>query len=91
MSGDFSAQIGVMALTLALVLVPGLLSRRAEKSDYLTLVAIPIIAFPVAILPGIVAWGFDKNSATYVLGGLIVIVVGAVNLRFPARAASASN
>jgi len=86
MSGDFSAQIGVMALTLALVLVPGLLSRRAEKSDYLTLVAIPIIAFPVAILPGIVAWGFDKNSATYVLGALTVIVAATLNYRFQPRA-----
>jgi hypothetical protein len=86
MSGDFWAQIGVMALTFALFLVPGLLSRRVERSDYLTLVAIPIIAFPVAILPGIVAWGFDKNSATYVLGALAVIVAATLNTRFQPRA-----
>ena len=86
MSGDFWAQIGVMALTFALFLVPGLLSRRVERSDYLTLVAIPIIAFPVAILPGIVAWGFDRNSATYVLGALTVIVAATLSYRLQPRA-----
>jgi hypothetical protein len=86
MSGDFWVQIGVMALTFGLVLVLGLFSRRMERSDYLTLVAIPIIAFPVAILPGIVAWGFDKNSATYVLGALTVIVAATLNYRFQPRA-----
>ena len=53
-----------------------------ERSDYLTLLAIPIVAFPIAILPGILTWGFDKNAATYVLGALVVVGVATLNYRF---------
>ena len=86
MNGDFLGQVGVMALTFGLVLVLGLFSRRMERSDYLTLLAIPIVAFPIAILPGILTWGFDKNGATYVLGALVVVVVATLNYRFQPRA-----
>jgi hypothetical protein len=82
MSGDFAVQIGVMALTFGLALVPAFFSRRMERSDHLTLVAIPIATFFVAVLPGIIVWGFDKNSATYVLGAIIVVVVASLNYRF---------
>ena len=36
MTSDFWSQIGVMALTFGLALVPALASRRMERSDYLT-------------------------------------------------------
>lgn len=89
MSNSFSEQLGIMILVFGLALIPGLFSRRMERSDHLTLVAIPIAAFLTAVLPGILTWGFDKNSATYVLGALIVIVVATLNYRFqPPHAAS---
>ena len=90
MSGDFLNQIGVMALTFGLALVPASRSRRMERSDQLTLVAIPIATFFIAVLPGILIWGFDKNSATYVLGALIVVVGATLNYRFQPRARRAT-
>jgi hypothetical protein len=91
MDGDFWYHMGFMTLTFGAFLLPALGSRRMERSDYVTLIGVVVATFLGAIVPAIAMFGFDKNSATYVLGGLIVIVVGAVNLRFPARAASASN
>jgi hypothetical protein len=85
MSSDFLDQIGVMALTFGVAIAVGLFSRRMERSDWLTLVAIPLIAFPVAIGPGIIMFGFDKNAATYVLGAGLVVIVATLNYRFQPR------
>jgi len=91
MTSDFWSQIGVMALTFGLALLPALASRRMERSDYLTLIVIPPAMFVVAVLPGILIWGFTKDSATYVLGMLIVIVAATLNYRFqPTRRTSRS-
>lgn len=90
MSSDFLDQIGVMALTFGVAVVVGLFSRRMERSDWLTLTAIPIIAFPVAIGPGIIMFGFDKNAATYVLGATIVVVVAFLNYRFQPKTREAA-
>lgn len=84
MSG-FWSQLGVMALTFGLALLPGLASRRMERSDYLTLLAIPPTMGVVAVLPGILIWGFNKDSATYLLGVLVVIIVATLNYRFQPR------
>jgi|SRR5882724_7326367 len=85
MNGDFWNQIGVMALTFSLSLVPALASRRMERSDQLTLIGVVIATFVVAVLPGILVFGLDKNSATYVLGGLFIMGVATLNRRFPDR------
>jgi len=85
MSSDLLDQIGVMALVFAVAIAVGLTSRRMERSDHLTLVAIPLITFPLAIVPGIIAFGFDKNTATYVLGALTVVTAATVNYRFQPR------
>ena len=90
MSSDFLDQIGVMALTFGVAIAVGLFSRRMERSDWLTLVAIPIIAFPAAIVPGIILFGFDKNAATYVLGATLVVVVASLNYRFQPRTREAA-
>jgi prepilin signal peptidase PulO-like enzyme (type II secretory pathway) len=90
MSSDFLAQIGVMALTFGVAILVGLTSRRMERSDQLTLIAIPIAAFPLAILPGIIAFGFEKNAATYVLGALTVVTVATLNYRFQPRTREAT-
>jgi hypothetical protein len=91
MTSDFWSQIGVMALTFGLALLPALASRRMERSDYLTLIVIPPATFVVAVLPGILIWGFNKDSATYVLGMLVVIVAATFNYRFqPTRRPSRS-
>jgi hypothetical protein len=84
MSG-FWSQLGVMALTFGLALLPALASRRMERSDYLTLIAIPPAMFVVAVLPGILIWGFNKDSATYVLGMFFVLAVATINYRFQPR------
>lgn len=90
MSSDFLDQIGVMALTFGIAIIVGLASRRMERSDKLTLVAIPLASFPVAIGPGIIAYGFDKNAATYVLGASLVVIVAILNYRFQPRAREAA-
>lgn len=90
MSSDFLDQIGVMALTFGVAILVGLASRRMERSDWLTLAAIPIVSFPVAIVPGIIAFGFDKNAATYVLGAVLVVVVATLNYRFQPRTREAA-
>ncbi len=48
----------------------------------LTLVAVPIVMFPLAVLPGIIMWGLNKDSATYLLGMAVVVIVAALNYRF---------
>ena len=85
MTSDFWAQVGVMALTFGLALTPALASRRMERSDYLTLMVIPPAMFVIAVLPGIVVWGFTKDAATYVLGMVMVLVIATVNYRYPPR------
>lgn len=89
MTSEFLSQNGVMALVFAVAVIVGLASRRMERSDHLTLVAIPIAAFPLAILPGIITFGFEKNAATYVLGALTVITVATLNYRFQPRTSEA--
>jgi uncharacterized membrane protein len=77
----FLAQNGVMLLVFGVFLVPAIFSRRMERSDYLTLVIMPIGTFFVAIRPGVIIYGFDKDAATYLLGVLIVIAVATLNYR----------
>jgi hypothetical protein len=89
MSSSFE-QLGVMLLVFVLALIPGLFSRRMERSDYVTVVTIPIVAFPFAVLPGILTWGFNKNSATYVMGVIVVIVVATLNYRFQPKQSTAT-
>lgn len=86
---DFLSQNAVMALTFGVAIIVGLASRRMERSDQLTLVAIPILSFPVAILPGIIAYGFDKNAGTYVLGASLVVIVATLNYRFQPKTSEA--
>lgn len=82
---SFLEQNGLMLLVFGLYLVPAIFSRRMERSDYLTIVTIPIITLFVAVLPGIAIWGFDKDAATYLLGVLVVVTVATLNYRFPPR------
>jgi len=81
----FLAQNGLMLLVFMAFLVPAVFSRQMERSDYLTLVIMPIITFFVVILPGVIIWGFDKDAATYLLGVLIVITVATLNYRSQQR------
>ena len=90
MDGDFWNHMGFMAVTFGAFLLPALASRRMERSDYVTLIAVVVATFFAAIVPAIVIFGFDKNSGTYVFGGLIVIAVATLNRLFPAKVSSAS-
>ena len=85
MDGDFWNHMGFMALTFGAFLLPALASRRMERSDYLTLISVVVATFFAAVVPAIVVFGFDKNSGTYVFGGLIVIAVATLNRWFPSR------
>lgn len=80
-----TSQLSVMLLVFIVALAPGLASRRMERGDMLTLVAIPIAMFPVAVLPGIIIWGLTKDSGTYLLGMAIVVIVAVLNYRFPPK------
>lgn len=82
MENGFWGQLGVMALVFGLALTPALASRRMERSDYFTLVAIPPSMFLVAVLPGLITFGFNKDSATYILGMVVVVAVATLNYRF---------
>ena len=77
----FLAQNGLMLLVFAVFLVPAIFSRRMERSDYLTLLIMPVVTFFVAVLPGVIIWGFGKDAATYLLGVLIVSTVATLNYR----------
>lgn len=88
MDGDFWYHMGFMALTFGAFLLPALASRRMERSDYVTLVAVVVATFFGAVVPAIAMFGFDKNSATYVFAGLIVMAVATVNRRFQPRVSS---
>jgi thiol:disulfide interchange protein len=79
---SFLSQNGMMLLVFAVFLVPAIFSRRMERSDWLTLLAMPIITFFVAVLPGVIIYGFDKDAATYLLGVLVVVTVATLNYRF---------
>ena len=91
MEGDFWYHMGFMAVAFGGYLLPALASRRMERSDHITLVVAVIGTFVLAIVPGIVLFGFDKSSGTYVLAGLIVIVVATVNRMFQPRGAASSS
>jgi len=71
-----------MFIVFVVAILPGLASRRMERSDMLTLVAVPLVMFPIAVLPGIITWGLTKDSATYLLGMAVVVVVAVLNYRF---------
>jgi len=90
MDGDFWYHMGFMTVAFGAYLIPALFSRRMERSDYVTLIAVVVATFVLAIVPAIARFGFDKNSGTYVLGGLIVIVVATVNLKFQPRGPESS-
>src|SRR6266702_5090493 len=77
-----TSQLSVLLLVFVVALLLGLASRRMERSDMLTLVAVPIVMFPLAVLPGIIIWGLNKDSATYLLGMAIVVIVAVLNYRF---------
>lgn len=85
MAGEFWNHMGVMTLTFGAFLLPALASRRMDRSDYVTLVVIVLITFVAVVVPGIVMFGFDQNSGTYVLAALIVITVATLNRRFTSR------
>ena len=74
-------QLAVMLLVFVVATLPGLASRRMERSDLITLIAIPFAMFPVAVLPSIITLGFNKDTATYLLGICFVAVVATVNYR----------
>jgi len=77
-----TSQLTTMLIVFIVALLPGLASRRMERSDMLTLVLVPIVMFPLAVLPGIIMWGLTKDSATYLMGMAIVVIVALVNYRF---------
>lgn len=91
MEGDFWHHMGFMTVAFGAYLLPSLFSRRMERSDHITLVVAVIATFVLAIVPGIVRFGFDKNSGTYVLAGLVVIVVATINRLFQPRGAASSD
>jgi hypothetical protein len=91
MDGDFWHHMGFMLVTFLAFLLPGLASRDMERSDYVTLLVIPIVTLLAAIVPSMLIFGFDKNSGTYVLGILLVVVVATVNRAFPSRPRSSAD
>jgi hypothetical protein len=90
MSGEVLSLLGVMVLVFGVFLIPGLFSRRMEFSDYVTIMVLPLVTFPAAVLPGIVRFGFDKSSATYLLGLLVVLAVATWNYRSQPKPAPAT-
>lgn len=89
MDSSFWPQIGLLALVFALALVPTVASRHMERSDRTTLIVITAVTFLIAVLPGVFVWGVNKDSATYILGGTLIVTVAILNTRFqPGRPTS---
>lgn len=84
MDPNFWSQIGLLAVVFALALVPTLASRRMEHGDRTTLIVITAVTFVIAVLPGILVWGINKDSASYILGGFLIVTVAILNTRFQA-------
>ena len=50
-----------------------------------TLIVITPVTFAIAVLPGILVWGINKDSASYILGGFLITAVAILNRRFQPR------
>lgn len=85
MDPSFWPQIGLLALVFVLALVPALASRLMERGDMTTLIVITPVTFAIAVLPGILVWGINKDSASYILGGFLIVAVAILNRRFQPR------
>lgn len=85
MDPSFWPQIGLLTLVLVLALVPALASRLMERGDMTTLIVITPVTFAIAVLPGILVWGINKDSASYILGGFLIVAVAILNRRFQPR------
>jgi hypothetical protein len=81
MSGEVLSLLGTMVLVFGVFLAPGLFSRRMEFSDYVTVTVLPLITLLAVIVPGMIRFGFNKNSATYLLGLVVVLAVATWNYR----------
>ena len=85
MDPSFWPQIGLLTLVFVLALVPALASRLMERDDMTTLIVITLVTFAIAVLPGILVWGINKDSASYILGGFLIVAVAILNRRFQPR------
>jgi hypothetical protein len=85
MDPSFWPQIGLLTLVFVLALVPALASRLMERGDMTTLIVITPVTFAIAVLPGILVWGINKDSASYILGGFLIVAVAILNRRFQPR------
>lgn len=85
MDPSFWPQIGLLTLVFVLGLVPALASRLMERGDMTTLIVITPVTFAIAVLPGILVWGINKDSASYILGGFLIVAVAILNRRFQPR------
>lgn len=85
MDPSFWPQIGLLTLVFVLALVPALASRLMERDDMTTLIVITLVTFAIAVLPGILVWGINKDSASYILGGFLIVAMAILNRRFQPR------
>ncbi len=85
MDAGFWDQTGVMALVFVLALVVALPSRRMSRGDHWTLLVLVTVTLVVSVLPGMLAWGFTRNAATYVLGAVLIVVAATWNRRIQRR------
>lgn len=85
MDPSFWPQIGLLTLVFVLALVPALASRLMERCDMTTLIVITPVTFAIAVLPGILVWGINKDSASYILGGFLIVAVAILNRRSQPR------
>ena len=85
MDPGFWPQVGLLTLVFVLALIPTLASRHMERGDRTTLIVITPVTFVIAVLPGVLVWGINKDSASYILGGFLIVTVAILNLRFQPR------
>lgn len=82
MDPGFWPQIGLLTLVFVVALIPTLASRHMERGDRTTLIVITPVTFVIAVLPGLLVWGINKDSASYILGGFLIVTVAILNTRF---------
>ena len=82
MDPAFWPQVGTLTAVFVFAIGIGLLSRRMERGDMITLLVIVPVTFAVAVLPGIITWGFTKDSASYLVGAVLILLAAVLNRRF---------
>ena len=82
MDSDFWPQVAALTLVFAFAIGIGLSSRQMERGDMITLLGIVPLTFALAVLPGVITWGFTRDAASYLVGAVLIVLAAVLCRRF---------